>query len=148
MSNYFDTLQQVKRCQEEGDSVYDMCIAYELDLEINEAIRKLNYSKVAKQMFHKDEEKLFEIAVKGLSSTYGASSPKDIVGAVVEAYLDGGYSLVRARSALGDVQFVLKMAENEVFTPEKEVFTPEKERKQGQDVLSRILPPIVKCTSR
>lgn len=141
MFNYFDTLQEVKRCHENGTSVYDMCIAYELDIEINQAIRKLNYSKTARQKFNKDEEKLFEIAVEGLSDAYGASSPKDIVGAVVEAYLDGGYSLVRAKGALSDVQFVLKMAG-------KELFDPEKERKQGQDVFGRILPPIVKCTKR
>lgn len=121
--------------------MYDMCIAHELDIEINQAIRKLNYSKTARQKFNKDEEKLFEIAVSGLSDTYGASSHKDIVGAVVEAYLDGGYSLVQARNALYDVRFVLKMAG-------KEIFDPEKERKPGQDILGRILPPIVKCTKR
>ena len=141
MSNYFDTLQEVKRCRDGGTGVYDMCIAYELDDAIREALRKLNYSKAAKQKFKEDEEALFEIAVSGLSDTYGASSPKDIVGAVVEAYLDGGYSLVQARSALNDVQFVLKMAG-------KEIFDPEKERKQGQDILGRILPPMLKCTKR
>ena len=131
----------VERIRGLGMSVYAVCIAYELDEEIKDALRRLRYSKTVRRKFDEDEEKLFDIAMKGLSRTYGASTPKDIVAAVVKAYLEGGFDLVHAEKMLGDVKFVLEMAG-------KEVFDPEKERKQGQDILGRILPPIVKCTKR
>lgn len=139
MSDYLKTWRMVERIRGLGMSVYAVCIAYELDEEIKDALRRLRYSKIVRRKFDEDEEKLFDIAMKGLSRTYGASTPKDVVAAVVEAYLDGGFDLVHAEEMLGDVKFVLKIAGRESSVRENE-------RKTDNDCSGMILQPLGKVS--
>lgn len=112
MSTYLDALYEAERLIEKCIAPEEVCAANELELLLKAAKRKLGRSHAAQAQIELDSEELFQIVCKGLPDVHGASTPKDVATAVVEEYLDGGMSLVRARKALHNVPLVLKIAQN------------------------------------
>ena len=112
--SYDDTLKLVKDILGKGMSPYDICIAWELSMEIIRVQNTvLERSLKARQKMKVDSNKLYQLALDTYKLSYGASAPGDVASGVVEAYLNCGMDVEKAKTIAKTEAFVLGKKEEE-----------------------------------
>jgi hypothetical protein len=112
--SYDDTLKLAKEILGKGISPYDICIAWELSLEIIRVQNTvLERSLKARQKMKEDRNKLYQLALDTYRLSYGAATPGDVASGVVTAYLSCGMDVGKAKMIAKTEAFVLGKKEEE-----------------------------------
>lgn len=97
IASYEDALSAVSAAAERGIGVYDMAVAFEIGYAIS--TKKKLFSR-RKKLFDRmigDAGLLYDIAVEVVRRSAGACTPADAAHRVVEAYLNSGMDVAKAR---------------------------------------------------
>ena len=86
-------------------------VAFALSEAIKLEKKRLGRAKKAIERLDADADALYDLVLSALKDSGYSTSVHDAVVVALEGYIDGGLSLVRARSAVSDVPFILQVVQ-------------------------------------